>query len=77
MLAAGCQILGRYPKNAETTYFELEQYCPNINSYEEFERILLSYLSDHNVPYESNTKILNKHYTSKRVELLTSILKNH
>ena len=68
LLSAKCLLLGRYPDNEETKFFEVAKVCPNINTYQEFEATLIKYFNVRNSPidfshYES---ILDKHYTSKR-----------
>jgi hypothetical protein len=68
LLSAQCLIMGRYPKNEETEFYELEKVCPNINSYQDFEFYLLKYIEQDGFPFDQYSQILSKHYTSKRVE---------
>lgn len=65
LLACGCLLLGRYEVNVETEHFEFDKYCPNIDSYEHFETLLLNYVS-HGVSSDrvAYTMFLKKHYTS-------------
>jgi hypothetical protein len=74
ILAAGCHIIARYPKNAETDYFNLESICPSVDTYELFEQELNKVLSTNEIPIERNEKYLSYHYTSKRADLLKEIL---
>jgi hypothetical protein len=74
LLSAQCLLLGRYPVNAETQFYELEKVCPNINSYTEFEAILLSCLEQKSPSFAQHEAILAKHYTSCRAELLPKLL---
>jgi len=64
LLSSQCLLLGKYPKNEDTDYYELEKVCPNIVSYEQFEGILLDYLNLTNPSFVMHRAILNKHYTS-------------
>lgn len=74
-IACGCHILARYPQNSDTDYFELENFCPSINTYEEFARKMDIYRkTEVNMAYYSD--YLKKHYTSYRAMQLTEILKN-
>jgi hypothetical protein len=74
LLSAQCLLLGRYPDNEETEYYELKRVCPNIENYEEFEQTMLSYLQQKNPDFTAHREILNKHYTSCRATELTSLL---
>lgn len=74
MLASGCHILARYRKNADTEYYELDSFCPSINSYEEFEKRLDYYLST-DVDMKRYSAYLLKHYTSSRMRELYNITK--
>ncbi|RZK32803.1 MAG: hypothetical protein EOO63_00125 [Hymenobacter sp.] len=74
LLAAQCLLLGKYPDNAETRYYELPKVCPNVNSYEEFARTLSGYLHEPAPSFEAHRAILDKHYTSVRAQELLGIL---
>ncbi len=71
-IAAGCQMLLRYPDNPDTRYYELEKFCPNIQSYEQFETIVDKYRRT-DVDMAAYSVYLKKHYTSTRVEELNNI----
>ena len=73
LLAADVKIIARYPKNRETDYYELNKVCPNIDSYEQFRKVLSEYLKD-SLPNGMGKFILEKHLTSKRIDLLNKIL---
>ncbi|RYE23679.1 MAG: hypothetical protein EOP45_06630 [Sphingobacteriaceae bacterium] len=77
LLSAQCLLLGRYPDNEETRYYELERVCPNITGYEEFETTMKGYLSQQNPSFDVHREILNKHYTSRRAQQLTVILRRY
>lgn len=74
LLSAQCQLIGKYPKNEETEFYELPRVCPNVNSYEEFETTMLGYLSQKEPLFEVHREILDKHYTSCRAQQLQNIL---
>lgn len=74
LLSAQCLLLGRYPKNEETDFYELPKVCPNIDTYEDFETTLLGYLNQKNTSFATHRKILDKHYTSRRAQQLAEIL---
>ncbi len=74
LLAAQCLLLGKYPDNAETRYFELSKVCPNVGSYEDFERTLRGYLEQKNPSFDTHRAILDRHYTSVRATELRQIL---
>lgn len=75
LLSAQCLLLGKYPDNEETRYYELNSVCPNIDSYEDFEETLLGYLTEQQPSFEAHRKILNKHYASYRAQQLIDFLK--
>jgi hypothetical protein len=74
LLAAQCRLLGKYPDNAETRFYELHRVCPNITSYEHFEDVLRGYLQDKNPNFDDHCAVLDKHYTSVRAKELQQIL---
>ncbi|HEX8327811.1 MAG TPA: hypothetical protein VF629_09740 [Hymenobacter sp.] len=74
LLSAQCRLLGRYPKNEETEFYELPMVCPNVSSYEEFEATLLGYLSDTDTSFAAHRQVLEKHYTSRRAQQLRALL---
>ncbi|AMR27095.1 hypothetical protein A0257_08215 [Hymenobacter psoromatis] len=74
LLSAQCLLLGRYPDNEETAYYELKRVCPNIENYEEFEQTMLDYLQQKKPGFDVHREILAKHYTSCRTRELTQLL---
>lgn len=74
LLSAQCQLVGRYPKNEETDFYELPKVCPNVGSYEEFEATLLNYLNQKESSFDVHRDILDKHYTSRRAQRLLELL---
>lgn len=36
-IASGCHILARYKRNSDTDFYGLDEFCPSIESYEQFE----------------------------------------
>jgi hypothetical protein len=77
LLSAQCLLLGRYPDNEETRYYELTKVCPNITSYEEFEETMRGYLSQQDHSFDTHREILAKHYTSCRAQQLEKILSRY
>ena len=75
LLSAQCLLLGRYPKNEETDFYELSNVCPNVESYEEFESTLLGYLNQNTSTFTAHREILEKHYTSCRAQQLLELLR--
>jgi len=73
MVASGCHVLARYPVTSETDFFELSKFSPCIDSYEMFEERMDKALSEE-VDVKFYEAYLAKHYTSKRCELLKTIL---
>lgn len=75
LLSAQCRLLGRYPKNEKTDFYELPKVCPNVGSYDEFEATLLGYLNDTDTSFAAHREVLDKHYTSRRAQELRELLK--
>ena len=76
MLTNGCSVIGHYPGNADTRYYELSSLIPNVNSYDEFERVLDS-LRIKPLDFSQIASYMDKHYTSTRAKMLVEILKKH
>ena len=74
LLSAQCLVLGKYPDNEETRFYQLDEVCPNIGSYAQFETLMLNYLQQNAVPLELYESILQKHYTSCRAALLQELV---
>lgn len=74
MLSGGCYILGHYPNNEDTKYYQISDICPNITNYEEFEHYMNTYRKTEVSPNQRNFIFLKNHLTTKRAELLQKIL---
>lgn len=74
-IASGCHIIARYPKNADTDYYELDKICPSINTYVEFEDALTKAIKEP-VNMKLYSEYLAKHYTSVRAMQFRDIIKN-
>lgn len=72
-VAGMCHIIARYPKNADTEWYEIGKICKCVESYEEFSHMVDCYRKEE-VDTEKYKKFIEKHYTSKRVKLLKEIL---
>lgn len=74
LIATGCHIIGRYPDNEDTNFYNMDSICPNINSYNQFEALLMQHLKGPGPNLNSYSRYLEEHYTSKRAYLLKDIL---
>lgn len=72
-VSCGCHILARYPKNSDTDYYELNRFCPSLDTYEAFED-RLNQIRQSEVDIPSYSHYLDKHYTSVRIYELIQIL---
>lgn len=75
MISAGCHVIARYPKNAETDFFEMNRFCISCDNYELFEKELSKALG-HKPDLNFYGDYLQKHYTSERAKLLKEIVVN-
>lgn len=75
-VAGMCHIIARYPKNADTEWYEVDKICKCVESYEEFAHMIDRYKKEE-VDTKKYREYLKKHYTTKRVELLREILHNN
>ena len=72
-ISSCCHVIARYPDNSDVEYYELERFCPSINSYKDFEKVLDKARTETvNLAFYSN--YLAKHYTSVRAHELSNIL---
>lgn len=76
LIACGCHIIARYKQNSDTDYYELEQFSPSVESYEQFEQMLDKARSSE-VDMQVYSSYLLKHYTSVRANQLKEILRNY
>jgi len=72
LLSAGCHVLARYPDTEETRFYKMNDICPAITSYEQFEAALSVALSSA-APVLQNATYLKSHYTSTLVEILKQL----
>ena len=70
--ACGCHIIARYPKNPDTEYFEMDNLCTKIDSYDDFEKAMNSALKNE-VDMNLRMEYLKKHMTSTRAKELAAI----
>lgn len=75
-VASQCHIIARYPKNADTDWYEMDKICDCVQSYEEFEGKMNEYCSC-SVDLNRYKQYLEKHYTSKIVGILKEIMKKY
>ena len=73
MIASGCHPIMRYPKNADTDYFELSSFGPHIDSYEQFEAEM-DKVRKHPVDMKKHAEYMESHYTSVVAKQLEQIL---
>lgn len=74
-LVSGCHVIARYPQNADTDFYEINKFSPNIETYEAFEKAM-DYARYNDINTDIYSTYLQKHYTSVRAKQLQSILKN-
>lgn len=75
-IAGQCHIIARYPNNTDTRWYEMEQICTSVNNYEEFENLMDEYRNTE-VDLKKYKSYLNRHFTSKRAELLKEIMEGN
>ena len=73
-LASGCHVIARYKKNSDTDFYEMDDLCPSVSNYDEFEK-QINFALSHEVDMSKTCKYLEKHYTSTRAKQLIEILK--
>ena len=76
MLSCGCLVMGRYPKNPDTDFYEMEKYCPSIKNQQEFEETLELFFNEKWAKQQisSYPAYLKKHSTSSSIQVLEDIL---
>ena len=74
LLAGGCYVLGHYPDNPDTEYYDLKSIVPQIQSYDQFELLMNYYRSQPPRDIQECRKYVANHYTSTRVDMLKKIL---
>jgi len=76
LVVSGCHIIARYPKNADTEYYQIADFTPNTDSYDLFEEQMGSYLKK-DIPIEKYVNYMELHYTSIRAKSLNEIIKKN
>lgn len=76
LLSNGCQVIGHYPDSSDTLWYDLQSIIPNVNNYEEFEKVLDD-VREREYDMHRSSNFMEKHYTSVRVNSLVQILKKH
>ncbi|MDL2323269.1 glycosyltransferase family 1 protein [Bacteroidales bacterium OttesenSCG-928-A17] len=76
LLASGCLVMGRYIENPDTEFYELNKYCPLVETYDDFKSTLNLFFdrewsANHISHYYT---YLQKHITSTRTPILKQIL---
>lgn len=77
MIAGGCYIIGHYPDNEDTRFYDLRVMVPNVNNYDEFKVLLDTY---RNLPSRNIAECaayLESNYTSSRACILKTIMKKN
>lgn len=72
-LSAGCHPVMRYKANADTAFYGLDSICPSVESYEEFETRVDSFL-DRPADTDTYREYLSGHLTSVRLRRMIQIL---
>lgn len=76
MLCGGCQVIGHYPNSSDVQWYKLSSIVPNVDNYEEFERVL-DYMRAHPLDIQQIKQFMAHHYTSERAKMLIEILNKH
>lgn len=75
MLASGCHVIGRYVRNSDTEFYELDKVLDHCDCYEQF-CDLLDNARCEDVDMKLYASFLDKHYTTQRIPVLNDILRN-
>lgn len=76
LIASGCHVIARYPQNADTDFYQISDFSPNIDSYEKFET-QIDFALNNSIDINKYSSYLKQHYTSTRVEVLKDILSHN
>lgn len=74
-IACGCHVIARYRKNSDTDFYEMNEFCPSVETYEDFEG-QMNFALTHDVDMTRSSNYLKKHYTSVRAKQLQEIIKD-
>ena len=69
----GCHVIARYSQNPDTDFYELDKMSTRIETYEQFEKAMDKLICE-DVDVSRYSQYLEKHYTSNRVQMLSSYL---
>lgn len=72
LIACHCHVLARYKENEDTAFFQINDFCESIQTYEQFENLINSYLTTE-VDVDKYESYLKKHCTSVRMPILSKI----
>lgn len=75
LIASGCHVIARYKANSDVNFYELEQFSPSVDSYEQFEKMLDTAINT-DVNMKKCSDYLSKHYTSVRAKQLLNLIKD-
>lgn len=73
LVVSGCHVIARYKTNADTDFYQLNEFSPSVETYEEFENLMDNARSN-DVDMGKYAAYLSKHYTSERVESLQTLI---
>ena len=73
ILAAQCHLVARYHENADTRYYQLPLFSPNIMTYEQFKE-RMEYCMANDIDFDFYRAYMQHHYTSVRAHQLRAIL---
>lgn len=76
LIGSRYHVIARYPQNADTEFFQLDEFCESVESYPQFEEQMEKALRTE-IPLKKYSEYMEKHYTSVRVEMLQQLLKNN
>ncbi len=76
MLSNGCHVIGHYPSNPDTQWYNLASIVPNVDDYQAFEREMDRLLKE---PFDTEkaSAFLKRHSTSQRSVELQDVLSRH
>lgn len=75
-IAFGCHVIGRYPYNSDTEFYDLPSIVPHVDTYEGFAR-LIDKARTTEINKAEYLEYLCKHCTSTRAAQLLQILNNN
>lgn len=76
MLSNRCMVIAHYPISADTQWYNLKEYIPNVNNFMEFETVLNKFRKSE-FDDRKIGEFLNLHRTSNRAKTLEEILKKN